>query len=120
MNETFKEYSENAAMTAKYPNSQCVGGLSYVLLGLTGEVGEVANKAKKLIRDSALKESDPLIFAEVDKIRALKDEAADCLWYLDRLAHELGTTLQELADMNIKKLHSRLDRGAIGGAGDQR
>lgn len=113
--QTFDSYSRAAASTAIYPG-QGEGGLTgiiYTTLGLTNEAGEVAGKLKKIMRDSG-----GIITAEhKDK---LADEAADTLWYLDRLADELGTTLQELAARNAAKLADRMKRGVIQGSGDNR
>jgi NTP pyrophosphatase (non-canonical NTP hydrolase) len=42
------------------------------------------------------------------------------LWYLSQLATELDLTLEEIAEYNIEKLYSRLERGTIQGDGDER
>ena len=34
-------------------------------------------------------------------------ELADALWYLSVLAHTIGYSLKDIADMNIKKVTSR-------------
>jgi hypothetical protein len=39
---------------------------------------------------------------------------------LTQLCTELNLTLEEVADANIQKLFSRLERGMIGGSGDER
>ena len=49
-NITATEYQRRAAETAIYPDNKA---LEYLTLGLAGEAGEIANKAKKLIRDGA-------------------------------------------------------------------
>jgi len=45
---TFKEYSERASETAKYPMDKWD---VYLPIALSGEVGELLNKVKKVIRD---------------------------------------------------------------------
>jgi NTP pyrophosphatase (non-canonical NTP hydrolase) len=108
---TFNEYSIAAAKTAKYPQDVA---LAYLTLGLTGEAGEVANKYKKVIRGD---DNGELTF---ERISAMRSEIGDCLWYLARLADELGTNLETIAKENIVKLASRDERGTIQSDGDVR
>jgi len=82
-------------------------------LGLTNEAGEVAGKIKKIFRDKG-----GVINGE-DRM-ALKSELGDVLWYLAQVCTELEIPLDEVAEYNIEKLHSRLARGKIGGEGDAR
>ena len=46
---TATEYQIRAAETAIFPKEKA---LEYITLGLTGEAGEIANKIKKVIRDT--------------------------------------------------------------------
>jgi len=85
----------------------------YPTLGLANEVGEVAGKIKKIFRDG-----DGVI-TESDR-EALKQELGDVLWYLTQICTELGLTLEEVAEANLVKLFSRLERGMIRGDGDTR
>jgi NTP pyrophosphatase (non-canonical NTP hydrolase) len=103
------KYQEQTRLTAKYPKEK---GLEYCTLGLVGEAGEIANKVKKVIRDN--RPVDDAFKAD------LKAEIGDVLWYVARLADDLGISLQEVADYNMEKLLSRLERGVIGGSGDNR
>lgn len=82
-------------------------------MGLTGEAGEVADKMKKVMRD------DGNIVSEQKKLE-VKKELGDVLWYVSQIASELGLSLDEIAEENIKKLFSRLERGKISGSGDNR
>jgi len=50
----------------------------------------------------------------------LLKELGDTLWYLTQSAQALGSTLEEVATLNIAKLDSRASRRAIGGSGDER
>lgn len=108
---TFDEYQKESRKTAKYPN---IGNnFVYPTLGLCGESGEVAEKIKKVLRDKN-GFVDEATKAEVAK------ELGDVLWYLSQIASELGLSLEEVASQNIKKLFSRLERGKLGGSGDNR
>lgn len=108
----FNHYQEHTRNTAIYPDAGkgTIPAISYVALGLAGEAGEIANKVKKLSRDG-----DKLELR--DQIRA---EIGDCLWYLFRMADELGVQAGDLAFQNICKLQDRAKRGVIGGSGDSR
>ena len=85
----------------------------YPTLGLTNEAGEVAGKIKKIFRDRNGQ------ISEEDR-QALKKELGDVLWYLTQICTELDLTLAEVAEANIVKLFSRLERGTIRGEGDER
>ena len=81
----------------------------YLLLGLSGEVGELHSKAAKCIRDET----------EVDS-EALKAELGDILWFVAMLADVWGFELGDVAEANYLKLKSRFERNVIGGSGDNR
>jgi NTP pyrophosphatase (non-canonical NTP hydrolase) len=85
----------------------------YPTLGLVNEAGEVAGKVKKIFRDKGGQ------ISEQDR-EALKHELGDVLWYLTQICTELDLTLQQVAETNIDKLFSRLERNQIRGEGDQR
>jgi NTP pyrophosphatase (non-canonical NTP hydrolase) len=82
-------------------------------LGLANEAGEVAGKIKKIFRDKAG------VIGEAERA-ALEGELGDVLWYLAQVCTELELSLDEVAGHNIEKLYSRLERGKIGGDGDNR
>jgi len=103
-------YQAAAKETAVFPADQ---GVVYTTLGLASEAGEVADKVKKIIRDSGGVFSD-------EARESIKKELGDVLWYVSGLAWELGFSLTEVADANITKLSSRFERGKIGGSGDDR
>jgi NTP pyrophosphatase (non-canonical NTP hydrolase) len=107
----FTDYQTKSRKTAKYPS---IGhGVIYPTLGLTNEAGEVAGKIKKIFRDKNGIIGD-------DERAALKGELGDVLWYLAQVCTELDLSLDEVAEHNIEKLYSRLERGKIGGDGDNR
>lgn len=89
---TFDEYQKFTSTTAYYPEGTAIG---YCALGLAGEAGEVANNVKKIIRD------------QKDLTAAIVDELGDVLWYVARLADELGVDLSEVVDFNVEKLERR-------------
>ena len=108
---TFREYQDRTADTAIYPN---VGeNPIYPTLGLAGETGEVCEKVKKVIRDK-----NGTFDAET--VAALRKELGDVLWYVARLADELGLDLDEIAADNLAKLASRQARQQLSGSGDNR
>ena len=104
------DYQAAARRTAIYAERHRV---IYPALGLASEAGEVAGKIKKVLRDHG---GD---FARVPT-GALKDELGDVLWYVAVLAGDLGLSLDQIASDNLAKLRSRLARGRLGGAGDER
>jgi len=110
-----EEYQRMTDTTAIYPEAGdgSAQALAYVTLGLTGEAGEVANKVKKILRDSSGVVSDAVR-------EDLLKETGDILWYLARLATELGASLGQVGQDNLNKLLDRKERGVIGGSGDVR
>jgi NTP pyrophosphatase (non-canonical NTP hydrolase) len=104
-------YQEKALTTALYPHRG--SNPYYPALGLGGEVGEVLNKIKKIMRDNDGQISD-------EYRDALKKELGDVLWYVAALASELELNLDDIAQMNLEKLASRKERGTLGGDGDNR
>ena len=85
----------------------------HLLLGLCGEAGEIAEKAKKIVRDQS---SD---FSKIDTDDLAK-ELGDVLWYVAVLADHFDITLDDIGAKNIAKLASRQQRGVIIGSGDDR
>lgn len=114
-------YQAATRKTAIYPGASvhdrafspevCVPPLTYVVLGLVNEAGEVAGKLKKVLRgDRSIEDArDDII-----------DELGDVLWYLTRCCDELGVDLAEVAEENLNKLESRAERGVLKGDGDDR
>lgn len=107
----FEEYQKKSRVTAKYPDA----GKNYVYptLGLCGESGEVAEKIKKIIRDKG-----GIVDEETKEM--IKKELGDVMWYVSQIATELSLSLDDIAEHNIEKLYSRMERGKLGGEGDER
>jgi NTP pyrophosphatase (non-canonical NTP hydrolase) len=106
------ELNEYQNKIAKFAHYGAGNKVFYPALGLSGEVGELNNKIKKVMRGD-------LTMEELDKDDITK-ELGDVLWYVARLADDLDIPLEVVAEMNIKKLSSRHDRGVIKGNGDNR
>lgn len=101
---TLEEY-EVAALKTRLPSAT----EEYVALGLVGEVGEFYGAWAKSIRDG--KPWDET---------SMKKELGDILWFLTALSRDCGSSLAEIADMNIRKLSSRAKRKTLQGSGDNR
>ena len=115
---TVNEYQEASLTTAIYPEQFKV---IYPALGMNGEAGEVADKVKKVIRDTVLLiDAKGAIVLPDDKRIELAKEIGDVLWYCATLANDLGMKLEDVAQMNIDKLKSRQERGKLSGSGDNR
>jgi NTP pyrophosphatase (non-canonical NTP hydrolase) len=106
----FSEYQRFSRRTAEYPRE---AWLSYPALGLAGEAGEVAEHAKKAIRDEGG-------IVSPERRAAISSELGDVLWYVTQLASELELDLDEVARANLEKLFSRQKRGVLSGSGDDR
>jgi NTP pyrophosphatase (non-canonical NTP hydrolase) len=104
------DYQRRSRQTAEYPRE---AWLAYPALGLAGEAGEVAEHAKKAIRDDGGSVSQ-------ERRRAMSRELGDVLWYVAQLASELGLDLEQIAAQNLEKLLSRQRRGVLSGSGDER
>jgi NTP pyrophosphatase (non-canonical NTP hydrolase) len=104
------EYQGLSRRTAEYPRE---AWLVYPALGLAGEAGEVAEHAKKIVRDDGGTVGP-------ERRAAIAKELGDVLWYVAQLASELELSLDEIAEENLRKLRSRQRRGVLSGSGDDR
>lgn len=109
------DYSKQALTTlgGEHAYGDITPDLMSQILGLVGESGEVAEKFKKLLRDQNGALSD-------NTKAELVKELGDILWYVNSVAHLLGSSLEEVARLNNEKLASRQKRGVIKGSGDNR
>ncbi len=108
---TLDDYQQLAKRTASPKDKK--DELFHLLLGLNGEVGEISEKAKKIIRDH---DSDFSTFDRDD----LQKELGDVLWYIAIVADYFDLSLEKIGQKNIDKLASRLERGTLSGSGDNR
>src|SRR5579859_346901 len=109
------EYKISALKTVTYPNYK--DNPLYPTLGLCGEVGEIAEKIKKLWRDKGMANGKLYPLSDTQE---LAKELGDVLWYIAALSEELGLSLAGIAIMNLEKLKSRQDRNKLKGSGDNR
>ncbi len=103
---TFSTYQDFVNGMKVYPEQHAI---VYPTLGMMGEAGEASEKVKKWLRGDK----------ELDKAELVK-ELGDVLWYLAAIADDLGYSLEDLAEMNVKKLSSRKERDVVKGSGDNR
>ena len=101
---TLNEYQEQA-MSFALPTAKTA---PYMLLGLSGEVGELHSLFAKFERDGKIDFED------------VKKEIGDVLWFVAGIANHFGYKLQDIADKNIAKLTDRKARLTIQGSGDNR
>ena len=106
----FNEYN---AESSKTKHTDFDMSLSYLIMALNEEAGEVAGVMKKTIRDHNS------VLDETRRTMMLK-ECGDVLWYLNQITEKLGSSLEEVAKMNIEKLQNRKKRGTLRGSGDDR
>jgi hypothetical protein len=117
-NMDMNKYQSLALLTAEYPKDQ---GLTYVVVSLAGEVGELCNTYKKRLRGDDTKPTPAeAVQAASSRRDKLLSEYRGALWYMAALAHELGTTMGAQAELNLKELAERKARGTIKGTGDDR
>lgn len=101
---TFLEYSQEAS---KFRLS--TADSFYVALNLVAEIGEFYGKWAKAIRDDKQPTESEI-----------KHELGDILWMLSALCQDCGTSLSEVAHMNLNKLDKRLKKKTLHGSGDYR
>lgn len=105
------DYQKSAEKSAAYPD---IGArFVYPALGLAGEAGEVVEKVKKIFRNY-----NGVITEEWRD--AIKRELGDVLWYVAMLAQDFGFTLEDVAQTNLDKLASRMERDVVHSDGDNR
>ena len=112
----FSEYQKIAITTDVAGGTQKpITDLAFIekLLGLVGEAGEVADKFKKIYRDSAGNMTD-------DQKENMVKELGDVLWYISAISCYLGVSLDDVAQNNLDKLLDRKARNKLGGSGDNR
>ena len=102
---SLNEYQDLSRSTAVYKDNHTRGaGLTYTVLALCGESGELANKLKKHLRVGSTPDREVLM-----------DELGDVLWYTAAIAYELGYELAEVAQFNLLKLAARKSQGRVTG-----
>jgi NTP pyrophosphatase (non-canonical NTP hydrolase) len=102
------DYQDQAMETAVYPPEN---GITYAILGLTNEAGELAGALKKHLRGD---------YDQVEMKRRVIDELGDVLWYAASVAEELELDLEVVARANLSKLAARAAKNGIRGDGENR
>lgn len=108
---SFTEYQTRARTTYTREEQGTTEGIAYTTMGLVGEAGEIANKAKKILRGD---------YTAADIKDDIAAELGDVLWYVAMVAYEFDIDLEDIGAGNLEKLASRKERGVIRGSGDNR
>lgn len=117
---------QNKAMATCLPTCDNV---SYMLMNLVGEVGELASKIAKDIRKGNVvigrgidNDLVPLMpFEEwMERQEEYKKEAGDIVWQIAGFCHTMGWDLEDVGLGNLEKLADRKRRDKIDGDGDNR
>ena len=107
----FAEYQKQASKFAVYESHY------YPFFGIAEEVGEFVGLSAKLERGDDINKR----FGSIAGLReAFMKEAGDILWQLSQCLKEMNISLQEVAEMNLKKLEDRQQRGVLKGSGGNR
>lgn len=113
---TFSEFDLSVQRTWKKQDFK--DAVSNAALGLTGEAGEVADLIKKAVYHG--RGFDYVAFDGIPaspnndkavKIKDVKDELSDILFYVSAMAQEFGFTLEDIAKHNREKLGKRFPEG---------
>lgn len=104
------DYQEKALRTWNGDNS-VEFRLQNVALGLAGEAGEVADMVKKAIHHGHGFSRGVTWNRKAVDTNEVAKELGDILYYISVGAHELGYSLQEIAEININKLAKRYPEG---------
>ncbi|WP_019406200.1 MazG nucleotide pyrophosphohydrolase domain-containing protein [Stutzerimonas stutzeri] len=107
----FAEYQRKSRKFAQYAEPV------YPFLALPEETGEFVGLIAKASRGDDMEAR----FGSREQYQeAVLKEAGDVLWQLTQCLTEMGLSLQDAAELNLKKLEDRLQRGVIKGQGDNR
>lgn len=91
--------------------------LTYAMLGIAGESGETVDAYKKALREISPHELGNMITpgqytsAAIPHRNKILHELGDVLWYIAKAAELLGTDLETVACMNMRKLAYRRIHG---------
>lgn len=108
--DSFNEYQKIAMTTKSYGSGLPV---FYPAIKLGGEAGEVLEKIGKAWRDANG-------HFDEDRIKGIKMECGDVLWYITAIADDLDFNLIDVANSNIAKIIDRRARKVVSGDGDYR
>ncbi|WP_259383424.1 nucleoside triphosphate pyrophosphohydrolase family protein [Bacillus thuringiensis] len=104
------QYQE-AALRTWNTNQDLGGRVLNAALGLSGESGEVADIVKKAIFHGHGFDPAHCPGEEDGNTHKIALELGDILYYISIMSHEMGYTLEDIAQMNIAKLTKRYPDG---------
>ncbi|KLA33876.1 nucleoside triphosphate pyrophosphohydrolase family protein [Bacillus bombysepticus] len=104
------QYQE-AALRTWNTNQDFGGRVLNAALGLSGEAGEVADIVKKAIFHGHGFDPAHCPGEEEGNTYKIALELGDILYYISIMSHEMGYTLEDIAQMNIAKLAKRYPDG---------
>ncbi|MGN4560870.1 nucleoside triphosphate pyrophosphohydrolase family protein [Bacillus cereus group sp. MYBK5-2] len=104
------QYQE-AALRTWNTNQDFGGRVLNAALGLSGEAGEVADIVKKAIFHGHGFDPAHCPGEEEGNTHKIALELGDILYYISIMSHEMGYTLEDIAQMNIEKLAKRYPDG---------
>ncbi|MDT3497607.1 nucleoside triphosphate pyrophosphohydrolase family protein [Bacillus toyonensis] len=104
------DYQE-ATLRTWNTNNDFGGRVLNAALGLTGEAGEVADIVKKAIFHGHGFDPAHCPGEEGGNTHKIALELGDILYYISIMSHEMGYTLEDIAQMNISKLATRYPEG---------
>ncbi|ANC07801.1 MULTISPECIES: nucleoside triphosphate pyrophosphohydrolase family protein [Bacillus cereus group] len=104
------QYQE-AALRTWNTNQDFGGRVLNAALGLSGESGEVADIVKKAIFHGHGFDPAHCPGEEEGNTYKIALELGDILYYISIMSHEMGYTLEDIAQMNIAKLAKRYPDG---------
>lgn len=111
---TFEDYQKKALITDSSRGKDTLDpDFLAVVLGLSGEAGEISEKFKKLYWHKRG------VWDDDDK-KSIAKELGDLLWYISSISSHAGISLESIAENNIAKLADRANRGVLHGNGDNR
>lgn len=117
---------QNKAMATCMPSCD---NISYMMMNLVGEIGELASKIAKDIRKTNVvighgidNDLVPLMPFDkwIERQEEYKKELGDIMWQAAGVARVFGWDLESVCQGNLDKLASRERRGKIDGDGDNR
>ncbi|MDA1664884.1 nucleotide pyrophosphohydrolase [Bacillus thuringiensis] len=104
------QYQE-AALRTWNTNEDFGGRVLNAALGLSGESGEVADIIKKAVFHGHGFDPAHCPGEEEGNTHKIALELGDILYYISIMSHEMGYTLEDIAQMNISKLATRYPDG---------
>ena len=105
----FREFEDSIVVT----HTHRPDALTYAILGVAGEAGEVAEAYKKALREVSPHELCNMITpgqyvsSALPHRHKMLDEIGDVLWCLAKAVKELGSSLEDVARFNMEKMEFR-------------